>query len=72
MSIKIPAPSAAWSPAYQVRVNQTIEANDVQVRHNGEDVEIGGNRDRLILRSPNKKRWSITVANDGTLAAVAI
>jgi hypothetical protein len=71
MSIKLPAPSSSWSPTYQVRVNQTIEAADVQVRHKGEDIEIG-QREKLILRSPNGKHWSITVSDTGTIAAIAL
>jgi hypothetical protein len=70
MSIKLPAPASTWTPTYQVRVNQTIEANDVQVRHKGEDVELM--REKLVLRSPSGKRWSITVSDTGTIAAVAL
>jgi hypothetical protein len=72
MSMKLPAPASTWTPTYQVRVNQVIEANDVQVRHKGEDVEIGAARDRLVLRSPSGKRWQITVSDTGTIAAVAL
>ena len=71
MSVKLPNPTTQWSPAYQIRVNQTIEANDVTVRHKGDDVEIAV-RTRLILRSPSGARWSVTVSDTGTLSTVAL
>jgi hypothetical protein len=70
MSIKLPAPSSQWTPTYQVRVNQTIEANDVQVRHKGEDVELAA-REKLVLHSPSGNRWQITVSDTGVITAVA-
>lgn len=71
MSLKVPAPPATWSPAYQARANQAIEANDVGVRRVGQDVELGA-KDKLVLRSPNGARWSITVSNAGTVSATAL
>jgi hypothetical protein len=71
MSVKLPQPPPAWTQPYQIRVNQAIEANDVTVRHKGDDVEIAV-RTKLILRSPSGARWSITVSDTGTIAAVAL
>jgi hypothetical protein len=71
MSLKVPAPSTAWSTPYQIRVNQTIEANDLTNRKKGQDVELGA-AEKLILRSSNGARWEITVSNAGAVAAVAL
>jgi hypothetical protein len=70
MNVKLPQPPVTWTPAYQIRVNQAIEANDVTVRHKGDDVDIA-KRTRLILHSPSGARWSITVSDTGVISAVA-
>ena len=71
MSLRLPQPILQWSPTYQLRVNQTLEANDVTVQHKQADYEIAP-KSRLIMHSPNGARWSITVSNTGTIAATAL
>ena len=70
MSLKLISPSSNWSPAYQTRVNQALEANDIGNRKKGADVELTS--EKLILRSPNGARWQITVSDTGVVGAVAL
>ena len=70
MALKIPAPSSNWSPAYQVRVNQSLETNDLTNRKTGADVELFA--ERLILRSPNGARWKVTISDAGVIGATAL
>jgi hypothetical protein len=70
MALKIPAPSSTWSPAYQIRVNQSLETNDLGNRKKGADIELVA--DKLIMRSPNGARWQITVSNTGVVGATAL
>jgi hypothetical protein len=70
MALKIPSPSVNWSPAYQVRVNQSVEINDLTNRKIGSDIELFA--EKLILRSPNKARWEITISNTGVVSATAL
>jgi hypothetical protein len=71
MALKIPAPLSEWSPAYQIRVNQAVETNDLNNRKKGTDIELAL-AENLILRSPNGARWKITVSNAGVVAATAL
>jgi hypothetical protein len=68
--LKVPAPASNWSPAYQIRVNQTLENNDLANRKKGTDIELFP--EKLILHSPNGARWEITVSNAGAVGATAI
>jgi hypothetical protein len=70
MALKLISPSSSWSPAYQVRNNQALEANDLTNRKKGADIEL--TTDKLILRSPNGARWQITVSNTGVVGATAL
>jgi hypothetical protein len=70
MSLKVPAPQPNWSVAYQIRVNQALESNDLSNRKKGADIELLA--DRLILRSPDGARWAITVDNAGVVGATAL
>ncbi len=59
-----------WDPGYQNRLNAELNREDRRNRKAGADIEL--TQERLILRSPNGSRFKITVANDGTLSAVAM
>lgn len=50
--------------------NNLIEQADNLNRKKNQDVELRG--ERLILQSPNGTRFSITVANDGTISATSL
>lgn len=68
--LKVPAPASTWSPAYQIRVNQALESNDIANRKKGSDIELFP--EKLILRSPNGARWEVTVSNAGVVGATAL
>lgn len=70
MALKVPAPSSTWSPAYQIRVNQSLEAEAIGNRRKGADIELAA--EKLIMRSPNGARWQIAVSNTGVVTAVAL
>src|SRR3977135_1779993 len=63
MTLKLPR---ATDPT-QARHNQTLEANDLNNRKTGADVELTS--ERLILRSPNGTRTQIVVSNAGFVSA---
>jgi hypothetical protein len=69
MALKVPAPTTNWSPAYQIRVNQSLESNDITNRKKGSDIELFP--EKLILRSPSGARWVITVSDTGVVGATA-
>jgi hypothetical protein len=50
--------------------NNLIEQADNLNRKKNQDVELRS--ERLILQSPDGTRFSITVANDGTISATSI
>lgn len=50
--------------------NNLIEQADNLNRKKNQDVELRS--ERLILQSPDGTRFSITVANDGTLSATSL
>lgn len=50
--------------------NNLIEQADNLNRKKNQDVEL--RNERLILQSPDGTRFSITVANDGTLSATSL
>ena len=62
------------TPKYDVsQVNQTnllLEQADQMNHKRNQDVEVGDAR--LILKSPNGTRYSITVDNSGNLAATSL
>lgn len=49
---------------------QKIENADIENLKRNRDAEIG--HGRVILTSPNGTRYALSVANDGTLSAVAV
>lgn len=48
-----------------------LEQEDARNLKRDQDAELAGAA-RLILRSPNGARWSITVSNAGAISAVAL
>ena len=50
--------------------NNVIEQADNLNRKKNQDIELRG--ERLILQSPNGTRFSITVADNGTVSAVSL
>tara|TARA_R100001510_G_scaffold35916_1_gene32372 strand:- start:747 stop:929 length:183 start_codon:yes stop_codon:yes gene_type:complete len=59
-----------FQTSYQSALNVQIEQADDLNHKKLQDVEIG--EARLILRSPNGSRFSVTVDNSGNLSATAL
>ena len=68
--MNLPKVPETYSPFVERERNRTIERLFKFFRRTDNDVEIGDNR--LILTSPNGTRFSVTVANDGTLSATSL
>lgn len=68
--MNLPQPGPQYDVRNEAQTRQSIEAADKQNRKSLQDVEIG--RQRLILKSPDGSRWSITVDNLGALSATAL
>lgn len=68
--MNLPAPTLGYDPSNESATRRTLEQEDRRNRKVGADVEIGG--ERLILRSPNGDRWSVTVGNAGALTATLL
>ena len=65
--MKLPNPAGSYNPRMEIERNRQIEQADGQNRKQGRDVEVG--RNKLVLRSPDGARWSITVSNAGAISA---
>jgi len=61
---------AQYSASYQSSMNLDLEQSDGLNHKKNQDVEVGAAR--LILRSPNGTRYSVTVDNSGNLSAASI
>ena len=70
MSLSLPKPPSTYDAGDEAQLRHALERADRTNRKTGTDVEVGVNR--LVLRSPNGARWSITVSNTGVLSAVAL
>jgi len=70
MSLSLPRPSSEYDASDQAQLRRALEREDRNNRKIGTDVEVGANR--LVLKSPNGARWSITVSNTGVISAVAL
>jgi hypothetical protein len=68
--MNLPKPGHAYDARNEAETRTELERQDKRNRKTNADVEIGGQK--LILTSPDGTRWSITVANDGTLSATAL
>lgn len=71
MTLTLPRAPGAYDPRDDQAVRGLIEAADRENLKRGRDLDLGAPRAGLILISPNGGRWRLTVADDGTLAAVA-
>ena len=68
--MKIAMPPAAYAARYFIEMVRTLEGSDMENHKRNRDVEVG--EANLILTSPNGTRYSVNVANDGTLSASAV
>lgn len=68
--MKLRIPPQAYSRQAETERNGQIERADAENHKRGRDVEVGDAR--LILKSPNGQRWSVTVSDAGAISATAI
>ena len=68
--MKLPRVPDEYSAFIERERNRTLERLFSFFRRTDNDVEIGG--ERLVLTAPDGSRWSVTVANDGTLSTTEI
>lgn len=66
MALRLPQPPPAWSTAFQTRVNQALQAEDIKNLKKGEDIELFPPQ-KLILHSPNGKGWEVFVTDAGQI-----
>lgn len=60
-----------YSQDAENRFREELNREISRARKRGADLEIAG-QERLIMASPNGERWVVSVADDGTIAAVAL
>ena len=70
MALTLPRAAATYDPRGEQTVRGLIEAADRDNLKRGRDLDLGTAAAGLILVSPDGTRWRLTVADDGTLAAV--
>tara|TARA_R110002020_G_scaffold44181_1_gene127702 strand:+ start:17054 stop:17260 length:207 start_codon:yes stop_codon:yes gene_type:complete len=68
--MRLQNPPEQYSASYQSSMNLDLEQSDGLNHKKNQDVEVGAAR--LILRSPNGTRYSVTVDNSGNLSAASI
>jgi hypothetical protein len=68
--MKLPRPAPAYDVRDQAEHRAATERAINSAHARGEDVEVSPGR--LIIKSPNGNRWSVTVSNAGVVAAAAI
>lgn len=68
--MRLPRPPLLYDGRDQTEVRLLIERADDANHKRNEDIEVGAAR--LILKSPNGTRYSITVNNSGAISAAAI
>jgi hypothetical protein len=68
--MKLPAAGVRWEPGRDNDRNRLLEQADRMNHKRGRDIEVSPGR--LVISSPDGTRWSITVADDGTVAAEAL
>ena len=69
--MKLVRPPQRYSPQIEAQRNVSIEKADAENRKKGRDVELGDG-ERLVMKSPDGTRWSVTVSNTGTLEVNAL
>lgn len=68
--MRLPNVPNVFNRLIETERNRTLELADQQNRKVGQDVELSG--ERLILKSPDGTRWSITVSNMGLITATSL
>ena len=68
--MNLPTPPFGYSQANEAALRRALEQEDRRNRKVGVDVELGS--ERLVLKSPDGTRFSVTVSNAGILSATAL
>jgi len=66
----LPAATTDYSPQNISQMNLAIEQADALNHKKNQDLEVGAAR--LVLKSPDGTRYSITVDNSGNVGATAL
>jgi hypothetical protein len=69
--MSLPRPAERYDQRWAAENNRQLEQKLSMAHRRGADVELGQG-ERLILRSPDGTRWSITVSNAGAITATSI
>ena len=68
--MKLPRPSAAYSPRDLTEIARQVELADKMNYKRDRDLEIGQNT--IILTSPNGSRFAVVVSNAGALSTTPV
>jgi hypothetical protein len=69
--MRLPDPGQRYEPRNEAETRAALERADELNRKKGRDVDLSQG-ERLILKSPDGTRWSITVSNAGALSATSL
>lgn len=69
--MKLPRPPQGYDALAEAQRNLLLEQEIERAHKRNQDVELAGGT-RLILKSPDGTRWSITVSNAGAISATSI
>lgn len=70
--MRLQNPSSAYNPTRELERNRSIELSDRQNHKRGQDIEVGGNDERLILTDDNGIRYEVYVDTSGALQVAII
>lgn len=68
--MNLPPPTPAYDKTNESETRRILMVADQVNRKTTQDVEIG--KERLILKSPNGTRYSVTVDNSGNLSTTSL
>lgn len=71
MNVKLPEAPATYDQGDQTVMRRNLLESLAGAFGKFSDVDLA-NGERLVLKSPNGKRWSITVNNGGVISATAL
>jgi hypothetical protein len=69
--MSLPRPADKYDQRWAAENNRQMELQLAMTHRKGTDIEMGQS-ERLILRSPDGTRWSITVSNAGAITTTAL
>lgn len=69
--MSLPRPAERYDQRWAAENNRQLEQKLAMAHRKGADVELG-QEERLVLRSPDGARWSVTITNAGAILTTAI